>query len=594
MSMPSEDRGNRVFVGTYADGQSAGSRRVEVRLRADALVLGGPGLLRPRTWTYADLRASVPLRADAPDILVGLQPPATETLFVADPAFAPALLARAPGLSAARQRLGALKPGLIAVALAALVIATPILLGLHPAQAVARVMPQVTREALGRTVITSMAGNHKRCETVASRAALDRLTHRLAGAASSPPPVVRVTVLDWGLVNAFAVPGGQIVLTRGLIQTAGSPDEVAGVLSHELGHALELHPETSLVRAVGLSAATQLVFAGSTGTVTNLGLVLTQITYTRIAEREADAHAVRILKAAGISTKGLADFFTRIDRPRDRSGSSGTFLDSEVLRTHPLTAERIAFVRSQATYPVTPAMSALDWRALREACGASPAPVPPPPNPDETNREIAETTKTLEANPADVVALQTRARAYTRQAKHELALADWGKVTELKPADANAHVSRGITLDSLRRYEEALAAYDTAIKLVPTHVGARNRHGLSNRLLKRYDAALADFDALITQSPKFATAHYNRALVHLDLTRPEDALRDFSSAIVLDKDYTQAYTQRGLIHEKAGRREDAVADFRAALATASKSEASAISQRTARQRLAALGEAVPP
>ena len=66
---------------------------------------------------------------------------------------------------------------------------------------------------------------------------------------------------------SFDVPGGQIVLTRGLVRTAGSADEVAGVLAHELGHTLELHPETGLVRAMGLAAAAQLMFAGSAGTV---------------------------------------------------------------------------------------------------------------------------------------------------------------------------------------------------------------------------------------------------------------------------------------------------------------------------------------
>ena len=174
-----------------------------------------------------------------------------------------------------------------------------------PAQAVARLMPQQSREALGRNFVAALAKDCKACETPASRAALDRLTQRLTAAASSSPMPVRVMLLDWRLVNAFAMPGGQIILTRGLVQTAGSPDEVAGVLAHELGHALELHPETGLVRAMGLAAAAQLIFAGSAGTVSNVGLVLTQLRYTRIAEREADAHALRMLKGAGISSQGL-------------------------------------------------------------------------------------------------------------------------------------------------------------------------------------------------------------------------------------------------------------------------------------------------
>src|SRR5438067_2076542 len=86
--------------------------------------------------------------------------------------------------------------------------------------------------------------------------------------------IVSVVLLDWSLVNAFAVPGGQIILTRGLVQRAGASDEVAGVLAHELGHTLELHPEAGIIRALGLSAAMQLALAGSQGTISNIGLIL--------------------------------------------------------------------------------------------------------------------------------------------------------------------------------------------------------------------------------------------------------------------------------------------------------------------------------
>ena len=310
------------------------------------------------------------------------------------------------------------------------------------------------------------------CETPASKAALERLTQRLAAAASDKPMRARVVLLDWSLVNAFAVPGGQIILTRGLVQRAGSSDEVAGVLAHELGHTLELHPEAGIIRALGLAAATQLAFAGSQGTVSNIGLILTQLRYTRIAEREADAHALRMLKVAGISAKGFGDFFERIEGKKPGEESNGKSASADdlavILQTHPPTADRIAMVRAQPTYPATAAISADDWRALRDACGpptARPAPpaatapgptpargLPPraPPtdaaatypgdNPDsEAGREIAEATKALAANPGDVAALQKRARAYTKENRHEQALGDYVKAAEIKPDDAALH-----------------------------------------------------------------------------------------------------------------------------------------------------------
>lgn len=577
------------YAGAFSEGRSPLSASVDVRLTADGMLMRGEGWLRPVAWAYADLQASVPLHAGSADVLLRSRGNEAQTLFIKHPGIAAAVLARAPHLSAGRTRLRWARPG-FAVMAAVLVAAGSVLaLGLSPAQGVARLLPQPTREAMGRGVVASIAGQYRTCETPASRAALKELTDRLTRTATPTGLPVKVTVVDWALVNAFATPGGQIILTRGLLQTAGSPDEVAGVLAHELGHALELHPETSLVRAMGLAAATQLVFAGSSGTVTNIGLLITQIQYTRIAEHEADAHAVRILRAAGVSAKGFADFFQRIQSPVET-----TVFNSSVIRTHPLTSERIAFVKSQPDYPATPALDAAQWQALKTACGALP-PAPPRRNDADVNeRTVAEASKVLQANPDDVEQLVRRARAYNALAKHDLALADWTRAAALRSTDANLQVSRGTTLDALRRYEDALKAYEIAMQMAPAHAGARNRHGLTNRLLQRYDAALADFDQLIAMNPSYIAARYNRALVLIDLKRPDEALVAFTDTIGLDKEYAAAYTQRGLIHEAAGRKDAAVAEFRAALAARGKQDSTAWAQRTARDHLAKLGASAAP
>lgn len=573
------------YPGEFANGRAPVTQAVDVRLTADGLIMRGEGWPRPLTWAYADLQASAPLRSDAADVLLrsGAE---GQTLFIQHPNIAQAILRRAPGLSAARVRMRWARPGLAVLASVAAITGFIYALGISPAQSVARLMPTQTREAMGRGVIASITDKYRTCETPASRAALNRLTERLARTASPQPLSVQVRIVDWSLINAFAVPGNQIILTRGLLHAAGSADEVAGVLAHELGHALELHPETGLVRAIGLSAAAQLVFAGSSGTATNIGLLVTQIQYTRLAEIEADAHAVRILKAAGVSPRGLGSFFQRIDSPAE-----STIFNSSVIRTHPLTKERIAFVKAQPEYPATPALSPGDWDALRTACGAAPTPRPPAA---DNERIVAEATKALETSPDNVDQLSRRARAYTALAKHDLALADWSKAAEIQPDNANLKVSRGTAFDALRRYDEALAAYQEALRLVPNHAGARNRHGLTNRLLRRYDAALADFDLLVASSPKFVAGHYNRGLVLLDLKRPAEALAAFDGAIALDKEYAAAYTQRGLIHAAAARKDAAVVEFRAALAAKGKQESTQWAQRTARDQLAKLGIPVAP
>ena len=603
MSMPSD--GAR-FTGVLSDGRFAVAKPVTVRLAGGGLEVRLQDETRTRVWPYEQLHSSVPLQAGAPDVLLRLKPDGQETLFVADPSFAGVIVARARALSPGRQRWQGLKPGIAVVAAVAAMVGGAWALDLHPAQAVAKVLPQHSREVLGGAVVTSLAKDKKVCETPASKAALDRLTQRLLGAASDKPLPVRVTLFDWGLVNAFAAPGGRIILTRGLVQQAGSADEVAGVLAHELGHTLELHPEVGIIRAMGLAAATQLALAGSSGTMSNVGLLLTQLRYTRIAEREADTHALRILKGAGISHKGFGDFFERLEGKRAESPTAKDIPEVEVLSTHPMTAERIAMVRVQPAYPATPALSPEDWRALRDACApvvrqqpaptpavsTSPVPQPPPTagrSDPQADREIAEASKALETNAKDVAALQKRARAYNRKNQHEAALADYQRAAEINPDDAALHYGRGSALQSLRRYEEALGAYDAALRLSPKYGNARNNRGNVYRALKRYDAALQDFDELIRTQPDFVHALYNRGLVYREMDRLEEAVRDFTSTIAQDKGYTAAYASRGLVHEKMGARDKAIEDFRTALATPQKYNNGGWAHTTAREHLKALG-----
>lgn len=619
MSTPSEIG---PIVGHLSDGRTAAAAPVQVWLSAEGVEFARAGEAEVDTWPYAAVRCAVPLTARSRDVLLSLAPAGAETLFIAQPAFVRALKARAPALSAARQRWQALRPALAVVVAVAAVGAGVRLLHLHPAQALARLMPQHTREAIGHNVVASLTRTRKPCETPATRAAIDRLTARLAAAAADRPPAVHVILVDWQLVNAFAVPGGQIILTRGLVEKARSPDEVAGVLAHELGHVLELHPEASLVRAVGLSAAVQLILAGSSGALSNIGVLLTQMRYTRVAEREADAQALRILKNAGVSSAALGDFFERLEgkpaapEPGAKSSYVKRLSQLELLHTHPLTADRIAVVRAQPPYPETPALADADWRALRDACAlafpgpapsppvpqpapavaprpsATPAPPAPQPNP-RADRDIADATTALAADAADLAALRKRAHAYAQKRQFDLALADTARAVAIKPGDAALQFDHGVALQTLRHYDEAVQAYDAALRIAPNHLAARNNRGIARLVLKRYDEALADFDEVLRINPKYAPGYYNRALVYRNTQRREEAIREFTAAIAADGDYAAAYAQRGLLHEASGTRDKAVADFRAALGAPAKYDTGAWAHAISREHLKALGEATP-
>ncbi|PZU51299.1 MAG: hypothetical protein DI568_01510 [Sphingomonas sp.] len=224
----------------------------------------------------------------------------------------------------------------------------------------APLVPDAVTEPLGRGMVKQLVG-HRRCDSPTTDAVLARLAARL----QTPRPLT-ITIADWPIANAFAAPGGQIMLTRGLIEAASGPDEIAGVLAHEIGHVAGHHPTRALIRTHGLS-----LLAGSLGgqgaELADIGLLLAA---TRNGEREADAHALTALVAAGISSQGLQRFFER----QQQAAKPGWQAPSPLLalgnwaRTHPPDAERLALIRAAGQTSGSAAMPDADWAALRGVC----------------------------------------------------------------------------------------------------------------------------------------------------------------------------------------------------------------------------------
>lgn len=361
--MPFDDA-HRTWSGRLTDGRTARSATVDVAFGADGLVVtppGGPAL----HWTFADLTIATPIQTRTSDVLVMSQTSRGATLFIDSSDFAARLAGRVPRLRMASERWRTLKPGL---AVSAVVFGAAALIygfDLSPSKWVATLMPARTRVSLGETALASLPTN-RRCTGAEGIAALDKLARRLLPEA--PDLVARITVVDWGVVNAFAVPGGRVVLTRGIIERATSADEIAGVLAHEMGHGVELHPEAGLVRAIGLSVLSQMVFTGSPGVLGNAGEIIAQFSYSRASEREADTRALEFLKVAGISPKPFAEFFRRLEGGRTRQPPSGGRAIVDIFSTHPASPERIAKIEAQPAYPTTPALDPAEWQALKEVC----------------------------------------------------------------------------------------------------------------------------------------------------------------------------------------------------------------------------------
>ena len=149
------------------------------------------------------------------------------------------------------------------------------------------------------------------------------------------------------------------------LKSARSPDEVAGVLAHEMGHVVEHHGTEAVVRAAGLSLIFQ-IFAGDASGLVGLGAAagqfLIEMSYSRSDEAEADESAVDILTAADIRTDGLATFFERLDRE-----TGDAVVKLAMLYSHPLSSDRAEAIRA-APGDGGRAMSGIDWCALKSIC----------------------------------------------------------------------------------------------------------------------------------------------------------------------------------------------------------------------------------
>ncbi|MDX2309107.1 MAG: M48 family metallopeptidase [Hyphomicrobium sp.] len=352
----------------FTDGKSAGSVDVGVSLEDRGVAIEFADGRERLIWPYGALGSSEPIGRHAVDALLTYSYQPGATLFVADAAFARALAKRAPQLTSSAQRWRAARPLIWATVGIVVISAAVWASGLSPARTIAGFLPDSARQTLGRQVLDSMTSGRRQCDDPKGVAAVERLRDRLSAGAGGKS--FKVVVVDWDLFNAFATPGEQIVLTRGLIEKAKGPDELAGVLAHEMGHGIELHPESGLVRAIGLAAAVELMLGGSGGTLANVGLYLAQMSYSRDAEREADVRALELLKTAEVSPYGLLAFFERVLEIEGKEpGEKGSKI-ANVFASHPLTEERKAMVEAVKPYSSRPSLEEADWQALRMICGS--------------------------------------------------------------------------------------------------------------------------------------------------------------------------------------------------------------------------------
>ena len=176
----------------------------------------------------------------------------------------------------------------------------------------------------------------------------------------------RFEVVNDKSVNAFAAPGGVIVVHTGLLAKAASVDQLTGVLGHEVTHVTRRHSLRQIVYDLGLTTTLQWLLGvpdGVADTIAGVAADLSGLKFSREQEAEADRGGVELLQKARLPATGLKSFFEELARDK---GQVPTFLS-----THPADAQRSAtlqrLIAEREPWEIEPLV--IDWEAVRRDAG---------------------------------------------------------------------------------------------------------------------------------------------------------------------------------------------------------------------------------
>jgi predicted Zn-dependent protease len=360
------------WAGSYLDGRTPARQPATVRVMREGLEIT-TAAAGTRFWPYRELRQTQGAYTGE-EVRLERGGELPETLLIPDSAFLESLHEAAPHVGlrfhdprrrSARIRWTIAAAGGVLAATAAIYLwGIPLLAAL-----VTPHVPVAWEESVGRSALSYLAPPERRCGDPVLSAAMDAIAARLVAAGPRSPYTMRVYVVNRPVVNALAAPGGHVVILHGLLERTDTPEELAGVMAHELQHILQRHTTRAVIQDVG----TGLLLMALTGDMTGplaYGLetarALGDLRYSRRAEEEADREGMKMLLAARVDPAGMIAFFEKMQREEGAQSQALTYLSS-----HPMPADRIARLRSLAaagTGPREPVLPNEDWPALTKRC----------------------------------------------------------------------------------------------------------------------------------------------------------------------------------------------------------------------------------
>ncbi len=195
--------------------------------------------------------------------------------------------------------------------------------------------------------------------------ALDSIVDRICSKNNINRETIKVHLIIKNDINAFAMPGGHLVVYSGLIKAADNPDELAGVMAHEISHIELDHVMKKLIKEVGLSVLISMTSGNGGGeAIKQVSKILSSSAFDRKLEKEADISAVEYMINAKINPEPLAEFLYKLAENKEAESTYEGWLS-----THPDSKKRAEYILEYSKNKLKnpqPSLSESSWKLLKE------------------------------------------------------------------------------------------------------------------------------------------------------------------------------------------------------------------------------------
>ena len=374
-------------------------------------------------------------------------------------------------------------------------------------------------------------------------------------------------VVDSSVVNAFALPGGYIYITRGLLTRLENEAQLASVLGHEIGHVTARHGMKRLQLNLGfnvLLAVIDQAAGGSESNSTRRGLIKLTSTvafgtlalgYSRDDEFQADELGTIYASGAGYDPEGMVQLLEVLKSMHTREPSSVEVFFS----SHPRSSDRIKKVESRISDQSEGQLKQAEYRA--------------------NTRDLAVAQKAYDH--------YDKGEEHRKNSRYKEALTEYEQALSIRENLAKPHHGIGLVYQAQGNHSKALREYKKAVGIQPDYIFAHNSMGRTYIDLKRYDDAVPVLKKAVEIYQNFDDAHANLGEAYYRLEQYSEAVESLEMAIALNEKHPRAHTNLGLTYEATGNTTKAIEEYQKAVEVAPDKEYT----NTARQRLEQLKQA---